>query len=514
MRKWLLLLCVSILTFALAGCGDTEISDNGDTPPVEIMLPETTEDNEYLPAEELKIQIDVATSELLSTFSNLIHADVSTPGDGEGVTLVIWANQTLFDFSVTALASDLLEEKEEWGFMPTYGFGGVSVLLPGEAFVIENYMGAGSLPHRGISFTDADGVTTRVWFFQENHAYPEHGEQWIIQEIEADRLIWEFSYDVDLPYEVIINGVGFIDIAYGNADAVYFAAGQLPTHVTLSVLWELGVDMISAGSQIALQYNGGSIGVGLRVLNYLTFGADRVPVGIYDTFMADDGYFTTYIPITLLRALGFDVYFKGSRVHIDGQLNVAVNPHPLAITLQNFIDNAEGETKAFIPNVGGFQSILQSIVAIEFVDSFAEAALFVYNGSEVISKEIGSIEGFPFSIGVTTDGWGTLVKITGDGGNRSYTMFDVAINPITMANEIVYRFTIYAELSDDGSINYYQFDGGWLEGIEGGRLSITEEEFNMIYANWGDRIICWRDLWNETEHILAMITPNWWMPNW
>jgi len=457
-----------------------------------------------IPAEELSIQIDIATDELLNTFSNLYHADLRTPDCvGEGVTLVIWANQALSDFSVLALASHELDDNDAWGFMPTFGFGSVSVLLPGEAFVIENYMGLGTLPHRGISFTDTDGANTRVFFFSENHAYPEAGDgQWGIHEIEADRLIWEFSYDVDMPDEIMINGVGFDANVYSNASAVYTVAGQLPTHVTMSVLGPLGMDAIQGGSQIALQHAGGSIGIGLSVLNYLTFGVDRVAVGIDDTFMADDGYFTQYIPISLIRDLGFDVYFEGSRVHINGQFDASRTiPHPLSIALQDFIASAEGETKALVSHVGG--SI--SVIAIEFVDSFAEATLFVFTGQGVISKEIGSIEGFPFSLGFASDEWNSLVKTTGDGGNASYTMFGVATNPATSRDEIVYLFTIYAERADDGSIHYFRYDGGWLEGIEGGRHPITEEEFNVIYDGFGDRITSWRDSWDITESILAWV---------
>ncbi|MCL2398701.1 MAG: hypothetical protein FWC91_03020 [Defluviitaleaceae bacterium] len=459
--------------------------------------------------EELKIQIEVATDELLSTFANLYHADVRVPGQGEGVTLVIWANQLLHHFNVAMLISDVPEDGDEWGFRPTDSFGSVRMLLPGEAFVIENYVGAGTLPHRGISFTDENGGNTRVFFFTENQAYPEHGNQWIIQEIEAERLIWVAPCGFDPPseegdYSIIINGVGFVDNAYGNADDVYTLAGeQNPTHVTMSVLWMLGLDVISGGAQHSLQYNGGSIGVSLLSVNYLTFGADRDAVGINDTFMADD--FTTYIPISLLRHLGFDVHFEGGRVHIDGQLNVDINPHPLAIALQNFIDNAEGETRVSVPAVNGTLALL----AIEFVDGFAEATVFVYTGFEVIYKEIGSIEGFPFSVGFTGDGWGNLLKVTGDGGNSSYTMFGVATNPATSRDEIVYLFTIYDELVDDGSRSYYRFDGGWPEGIEGGRHSITEEEFNTIRYGWGDFITCWRDSWDSTESILAWVTPIW-----
>jgi len=506
MKKYVIAITMLFALFALVACnGNGDIQEPAttqteDDPPT-VVSEETPTANlpteELEIQEELKIQIDAATDELLSTFTHLYHADVrSVYGHVEGATLVIWANQTLSDFSVLALATDFGEDT--LGFRPTYGFGSVSVFSAGEAFVIENYMGLGTFAHRGISFYDSDKGATRVFFFQENHAYPEHGGQWIIQEIESDRLIWGFSYDVDFPSEVIINGVPFNANEYSNAEAVYTVAGQLPTHITMSVLWELGLDAISAGSQIELQQNGSSIGVGLSIVNYLAVGGDRVALGIDDTFMADDGYFTTYIPISLIKALGFDVYFEGSYVHIDGQLDVAINPHPLAVALQHFIAGTENETKALVAHVNG----AISVVAIEFVDGFfAEATLFVHTGLEVISKEIGSIEGFPFSIGF--DGLGNLVKVSGDGGNASYTMLGVATNPATSRDEIVYLFTIYAERADDESIHYYRFDGGWLEGIEGGRHSITEEEFYAIRNGMGDRISSWREFRDETESILA-----------
>ena len=236
MKKILCLTLMLLMLFVYASCSGNAAPDPELTP--------STLQNEDSPVEELKIQykdsaaedliiqIDVATEGLLSTFSTIHYADIRTPGDGEGLNLVIWANQTLFDFSVVALASDWLEDKNEFGFMPTFGFGSVSVLLPGEAFVIENYMGAGTLPHRGISFTDVAGASTRVLFFGENHAYPEHGGRWIIQEIEADRLIWGFSYEVDLPNEVVINRALGYD--------VYFEGSRV--HIG----GQLNVDMIAA----------------------------------------------------------------------------------------------------------------------------------------------------------------------------------------------------------------------------------------------------------------------------
>jgi len=512
-KKYLITVIMLFAFITMVAC-----DSNSEAPeiPTTVTTPTQTESNqadavstespvENIPTEELEIQIVTATDEFLGTFTNIYQADLGTPGYTEGATLVIWANQPLFHFNVAMLIPDLLEDRDEWGFRATDSFGSAEILLPGEAFVIKNYMGLGTLPYRGVSFTDENGENIRVFFFQENHAYPEHGGQWIIQEIEADRLIWTAPCGFDAPNDggnlIIINGAGY-------AGSIYTIQGeQLPTHVTMSIMWGLGIDAIQGGSQVSLQYGDAAIGVGLSVVNYLATGADRVAVGIDDTFMADDGYFTQYVPITLLRALGFDVYFEGGRVHIDGQFDASITrPHPLAIALQSFNANAEGETKAFIPNVGGNLSV----VAIKFVDTFfAEATLFVYTGFEVLYKEIGSIEGFPFSIGVTTDGWGSFVKLTGDGGSRSYTMLDVATNPATLRDEIVYLFTIYAERADDESIHYFRFDGGWLEGIEGGRHPITEEEFNAIRNGMGDRIISWRDITDETESILAMSDRIW-----
>jgi len=82
---------------------------------------------------------------------------------------------------------------DEWGFSPRDNFGYVEMLLPGEGFVINSFMGLGTLPHLSIGFFDEAIRDTRIFFFAENHAYPEHGNQWIIQEIEADRLIWGFA---------------------------------------------------------------------------------------------------------------------------------------------------------------------------------------------------------------------------------------------------------------------------------------------------------------------------------
>ena len=201
MKKYLVATLMLFVLIALVACdNNSEIpeptatqNENNQTEGVGAETPA-----ENLPTEELKIQIDAATDELLSTFANLHRADVRVPGQSEGVNLVIWANQPLPSFGVTMLLHDSLEDSDEWGFNPADSFGSVEMLLPGEAFVIENYAGAGTLPNRGITFSDENGANIRVFFFQENHAYPEHGGRWIIREIEEDRIIWQSVWGVTI----------------------------------------------------------------------------------------------------------------------------------------------------------------------------------------------------------------------------------------------------------------------------------------------------------------------------
>ena len=114
-------------------------------------------------------------------------------------------------------------------------------------------------------------------------------------------------------YQVIINGVG-VDISSFTLDGE-----TSPTHVSFLIIWELGLDAISAGSQHAIQRNGEFIAA-LSTVNYLAFnGGDTIDmsnVGINSTFMADD--FNTYIPISFLKELDFiEIYVSNGHVFIN-----------------------------------------------------------------------------------------------------------------------------------------------------------------------------------------------------
>ena len=186
MKKTLYKICVilfaAFLAIGLAACsGEQNDTSNNLNEGSEIQQPNVSD-------EELKIQIDFATEEFLSTFDNIHYFDFGST-HGEGAKLVIWANQPLADFVVVTLSSDVLEDdRDRWGFIPHETYGSAVELLPGEAFVIKNYMGLGTLPHNGVTFVDESGVK-RYFFVFENQGYPETGDRWLIWEIEADQLI-------------------------------------------------------------------------------------------------------------------------------------------------------------------------------------------------------------------------------------------------------------------------------------------------------------------------------------
>jgi len=110
-------------------------------------------------------------------------------------------------------------------------------------------------------------------------------------------------------YPIIVNGVGIVYNLY-TADGY-----DLPTHVSLYVTQYLDLmEHIGAGSQTLLRRNE-EFSIEFNMLNYLAFGDDRVAVGADDAFMAEEN-FEVFIPISLLRELGFAAYFEGGHVFI------------------------------------------------------------------------------------------------------------------------------------------------------------------------------------------------------
>ncbi|MCL2753183.1 MAG: hypothetical protein FWE44_03440 [Defluviitaleaceae bacterium] len=113
-------------------------------------------------------------------------------------------------------------------------------------------------------------------------------------------------------YSIIVNGTG-------TSYSFYTADGyDLPTHVSFGVIYYLGLDVTSAGSQMQINFEDGRSGVGLSLKNYLAFGDDVVQVGADDAFMDAENNFEVYLPISLFRELGFAAYYENGRVFIYG----------------------------------------------------------------------------------------------------------------------------------------------------------------------------------------------------
>ncbi|MCL2593640.1 MAG: IseA DL-endopeptidase inhibitor family protein, partial [Defluviitaleaceae bacterium] len=170
MKKFIKIIFIAGAIFMLAACSNNsqEIPANTD---VTIEVPteeEAEEENEEMPddeqQEELNIQIDLATDEFLSTFAfihEIDYTDVREVRDGGGVEnfngdrLVIWANAPVSDFSLIAMRNDFVNE--EVIFIPSQAFGTINELSVGQAFVVNSYVGLGTLPWSGITFLDENG---------------------------------------------------------------------------------------------------------------------------------------------------------------------------------------------------------------------------------------------------------------------------------------------------------------------------------------------------------------------
>lgn len=172
MKKILILFLMLILFFTLTACSEEDTPET--TPPAT-----ETENPSDNGEEELYLQIALADDAFLSTFDRYFVA--GDLGHAIGVNLAIWSNAPLRNVSLLSLGNDLLDD--EIIYIPMDTFGTVGELLPGQAFVIHSYAGLGSMPWVGIRFTDAAGAE-RYFVLSQNHAYPEHGDEWVIWEFE------------------------------------------------------------------------------------------------------------------------------------------------------------------------------------------------------------------------------------------------------------------------------------------------------------------------------------------
>jgi len=117
------------------------------------------------------------------TFMHMLNYSELSGWDDGGHTLMIQTYTPLSDFAVISIVENLAVE-DEITFIPMETFGTVDNFLPGEAFIINDYIWmGGAFPLSGITFVDENG---QRWFFTifQNQAYPEHGDMYQLREFQ------------------------------------------------------------------------------------------------------------------------------------------------------------------------------------------------------------------------------------------------------------------------------------------------------------------------------------------
>jgi len=165
------------------------------TPPPQIYTPtaplyeedaETKEDetveNTTIPPNDLQLHIALATETAHFTAIHeldysTVHPHIDMPSS---INLAIWANVPLRDFAVISIFNDIVESNLLWFVQER--FGEIAVLQSGEGFLVNGYVGQGTMPFSGITFVDENG-DTRYFTMQENAA-DMGGEPWILREFE------------------------------------------------------------------------------------------------------------------------------------------------------------------------------------------------------------------------------------------------------------------------------------------------------------------------------------------
>ncbi|MCL2188210.1 MAG: hypothetical protein FWC16_06190 [Defluviitaleaceae bacterium] len=114
----------------------------------------------------------------LPAFAGLVEVDYTplrtlrygTQAEPMGAGLVIWASFPMYEFELINLIGDFINE--EIVFFPQEGHGRVDILPAGYGYIVNNYLGMGTLPWSGFTFLDALGE--RHHFFMQHDNSDSH----------------------------------------------------------------------------------------------------------------------------------------------------------------------------------------------------------------------------------------------------------------------------------------------------------------------------------------------------
>jgi len=164
-KKIATLLLIVFFGVMLAACvgRDTTPPAIPETPPVEV--PPATE-----PAGQTQwpdLELGITTLHGGSALpAGILHEIDYLPGS-IGDRVMIQTNVPLRDFALITFTVDM-DEYELW-YIPENTYGMVAEFSPGDAFIINRYMGMGTLPRSGVTFIDQYGER-RYFAIQHDHS--------------------------------------------------------------------------------------------------------------------------------------------------------------------------------------------------------------------------------------------------------------------------------------------------------------------------------------------------------
>ena len=99
-----------------------------------------------------------------------------------------------------------------------------------------------------------------------------------------------------------------------------------------------------------------------------------------------------------------------------------------------------------------------------------QARIFLFTGREVIYKDVAD---FREAMVTVSSSGRVIIDSTWEKYNWQFTLLDGATDLTTQTDVLIYALTVYREEFAEGEFNFYSFQGGFAEGLEGGRTPMT-----------------------------------------
>jgi len=105
-------------------------------------------------------------------YTELINIRDGVQSEPWGDRIAIWSSVPLFQLEIINIEGDFDPVNEELIFIPTASHGMIDVLYPGQVYLINNYVGVGTLPWSGLTFLDEQGRRHHFFMQHDNSDSP------------------------------------------------------------------------------------------------------------------------------------------------------------------------------------------------------------------------------------------------------------------------------------------------------------------------------------------------------